>query len=57
LGKYKKELFPEIDAKIGFQNVDKVSRSTSCTQKLKFERNGNQYEFNVLRLDVVSRAK
>ena len=57
LGKHKKKLSAEIDVTIGLQNVDKVSRSTVCTPKFKFEGNGRQNDFNASHLDEVSRAK
>ena len=56
MGKHKKELFAEIDVKVGLQNVDKVSR-TLCSPNFKFEGNGRQYDFNASRLVEVSRAK
>ena len=56
LSKHKKELFEEIDEKIGLQQCEK-SKSSVATPKLKFEGNARQCEFNSSRIDEVSKAR
>jgi hypothetical protein len=56
LSKHKKELFEEIDEKIGLQQYEKP-KSSVATPKFKFERSARQYEFNSSRIDVVSKAR
>jgi hypothetical protein len=48
----KKELFEEIDEKIGLQQCEKP-KSSVATPKFKFEGNARQYEFNSSRIDEV----
>ena len=57
LDKHKKQLFEEIDLKIGSQTADRNTRSSVTTPKFKFEGNAKQYEFNALRLDEITKAK
>ena len=56
LSKHKKELFEEIDEKIGLQQCEKP-KSSVTTPKFKFEGNAKQYEFNSSRIDEVSKAR
>jgi hypothetical protein len=56
LSKHKKELFEEIDIKIGLQQCEK-RKSSVTTPKFKFEGNARQYEFNSSRIDEVSKAR
>jgi hypothetical protein len=56
LSKHKKELFEEIDKKMGLQQCEKP-KSSVTTPKFKFEGNAKQYEFNSSRIDEVSKAR
>ena len=56
LSKHKKELFEEINEKIGLQQCEKP-KSSVATPKFKFEGNARQYEFNSSRIDEVSKAR
>ncbi|CAG2212269.1 unnamed protein product [Mytilus edulis] len=56
LVRHKKELFAQIDLKIGNSLLEKSSRLPSIAPKFKFEGNGRQHEFNTARINELSRA-
>ncbi|CAG2253579.1 uncharacterized protein [Mytilus edulis] len=56
LVRHKKELFAQIDLKIGNSPLEKSSRLPSIAPKFKFEGNGRQHEFNTARINELSRA-
>ncbi|CAC5364188.1 unnamed protein product [Mytilus coruscus] len=53
----KKEIVSEIDLKLSLQALENTTRSTTHTQKFKFEGNSTQHSFNSLRLDEIFKVK